>query len=103
MNADALALSGAEGGSSPGLWTMAWQRFSGDRVGLVCAVVVVIYLVTALASGMGLIAADWSRETGISYAAPGFIGRKDPGPPAGPKPSQSVQPALPSEAIGPLS
>lgn len=74
MSAQSAALSEDRGGSS-GLWSMAWQRFRSDFIGMGCAVVVFFFLLIALASGFGLIAADWSKETGISYAPPVFAGR----------------------------
>jgi peptide/nickel transport system permease protein len=60
--------------SSPGLWLMAWRRFRRDHVGMACAVIVLVYLVVALASGVGLIAGGWSKETAVSYAPPSFVG-----------------------------
>lgn len=72
MMPGAMTAGGSAAGRSPGLWSMAWQRFCGDRVGLASGVVVALYFVLALAAGLGWVAADWSRETGVSYAAPGF-------------------------------
>ena len=83
MSLDTLDLPSARPVSSPGHSTMAWQRFCTDRVGVVCAVVVVAYLIVALCAGVGFIAADWSRETGVSYAAPEFTARAGSAVPAG--------------------
>ena len=63
--------------SSPGLWTMAWRRLRGDSVGMVSLAVVCLYLAVVLAAAMGWVAADWSREAGVNYAPPGFVGADD--------------------------
>ena len=44
-----------------------------DRVGMVSLVVVVFFLAMMLASFAGLIAKDWSKERGVSYANPSFL------------------------------
>ena len=98
MTPPALASPIALADASPGLWTMAWQRFTRDRVGVVCAVVVIVYLVLALAAGLRLIAADWSKETGISYAPPGFVAQSPPANPAGPGAVDTTQ-AAPGEDL----
>lgn len=72
MSAGTAALGASEAGAAPGHWRMAGRRFCRDRVGVICAVVVGLYLLAALAAGAGLLGADWSREAGISYAPPGF-------------------------------
>lgn len=61
-------------GVSPGLWALAWRRMRRDRVGMVSLVVVCAYLVVVVAATVGLIAVDWSREAGVNYAPPGFVG-----------------------------
>ncbi len=58
---------------SPGLWTLAWRRLQNDRVGMVSLVVVVFFLAMMLASFAGLIARDWAKEAGVSYANPAFL------------------------------
>ena len=58
---------------SPGLWTLAWRRLRNDRVGMISLVVVVIFIGLMLASYAGLIARDWSKEAGVSYANPTFM------------------------------
>ncbi len=58
---------------SPGLWTLAWRRLRQDRVGMVCLVVVVVYLAMMVASFAGLVAGDWNKERGVSYANPSFL------------------------------
>lgn len=59
---------------SPSLWALAWRRLRADRVAMFALAIVLAFLVTLLLSRSGLIAADWERESGISYAPPGFIG-----------------------------
>ena len=83
-----------------GLWAMAWRRFCGDRVGLACAVVVLVYFGLALASGLGWIAADWSKETGISYALPRIAGTSITVPAAGLAGAAAVQRISPPEDLG---
>ena len=63
---------------SPGLWTLAWRRFGRDRVGVASFAVVLLFFALMLASGLGLVAADWSREAGVNYAPPTFIGPAAP-------------------------
>jgi peptide/nickel transport system permease protein len=58
---------------SPGLWILAWRRLKNDRVGMVSLAVVVIFLAMMLASFGGLIAKDWNKEKGVSYANPSFL------------------------------
>jgi oligopeptide transport system permease protein len=58
---------------SPGLWTLAWRRLRNDRVGMISLVVVVIFIGLMLASYFGLVAKDWSKEAGVSYANPTFM------------------------------
>jgi peptide/nickel transport system permease protein len=59
---------------SPGLWVLAWRRFCRDRVGLVSFAVVVFFFALMSASGLHLIANDWSKEIGVNYAPPTFVG-----------------------------
>ena len=58
---------------SPGLWTLAWRRLKQDTIGMVSLVVVAFFLVMMLASAMGYITSDWSKERGVSYANPSFM------------------------------
>jgi oligopeptide transport system permease protein len=58
---------------SPGLWTLAWRRLKQDRVGMVALAIVILFLAMMLASFTGLIARDWSKEAGVSYANPAFL------------------------------
>ncbi len=59
---------------SPGLWTLAWRRLRADRLAMFALAVVVAFLLLMLASSTGLVARDWSREVGVNYAPPGFVG-----------------------------
>ena len=74
MSAGAVALREAQTSASPGLWTLAWRRFLRDRLGVASGAVVVFFVALTLASATGLIAADWGREVGVSYAPPAFLG-----------------------------
>jgi len=58
---------------SPGLWALAWRRLRHDRVGMVSLAIVVFFLALMTASYFGLIASDWSKEKGVSYANPSFL------------------------------
>jgi peptide/nickel transport system permease protein len=58
---------------SPGLWTLAWRRLRQDRVGMVSLAIVAFFLAMMVASYAGLIASDWSKEKGVSYANPSFL------------------------------
>src|SRR5262245_33352321 len=59
---------------SPGLWTLAWRRLKSDRVGMVSLAIVALFIVLMILSGFNLIAKDWTREIGVNYAAPSFLG-----------------------------
>ena len=58
---------------SPGLWALAWKRLKTDNVGMVSLVIVALFIVMMIASGTGLIAGNWSQETGVNYAPPSFL------------------------------
>jgi len=74
MTPDAALSIGARRAESPGLWTLAWRRFCRDRVGLVSFLIVVFFFGLMAASGLHLIAADWSKEVGVNFAPPTFVG-----------------------------
>jgi peptide/nickel transport system permease protein len=63
---------------SPGLWMLAWKRLRADRVAMVSLAIVVAFLVMVLLSATGLIAKDWSKEVGVNYAPPSFLGPGEP-------------------------
>ena len=58
---------------SPGLWALAWRRMRQDAVGMVALAVVLFFLLLMAASYLGVIAKDWSKEKGVSYANPTFM------------------------------
>jgi len=69
---------------SPGLWALAWRRLKADGVGMFSLVIVAVFVAMMIASSLGFIAGDWSKEIGINYAPPTWF--KDdvaPAPPAG--------------------
>ncbi|PYO80896.1 MAG: peptide ABC transporter permease [Gemmatimonadetes bacterium] len=57
-------------------WTALWRRLQQDRVGAVSLGIVVAYLVMILFAGAGFLAGGWSREVGVPYANPAFIGER---------------------------
>ena len=59
---------------SPGLWALAWRRLRADGVAMVSLAIVAAFLLLMVLSGTGLIAKDWSREVGVNYAPPSFVG-----------------------------
>ena len=73
---------------SPGLWTLAWRRLRRDRLGVVSLAIVIAFIVMMILSGAGLIAGDWSREVGVNYAPPTFVGPDEA--PATPLPGAQV-------------
>jgi oligopeptide transport system permease protein len=58
---------------SPGLWALAWKRLVHDNVGMISLAVVAFFILMMSASYFGLVAKDWSREKGVSYANPSFM------------------------------
>jgi peptide/nickel transport system permease protein len=58
---------------SPGLWRLAWRRLKQDNVGMFSLAVVVFFLLLMVGAASGLIARDWSKEKGVSYANPSFL------------------------------
>jgi oligopeptide transport system permease protein len=59
--------------ASPGLWTLAWRRLKRDKIGMVSLVIVTFFLGLMIASYAGLVAKDWAKEVGVSYANPSFL------------------------------
>jgi peptide/nickel transport system permease protein len=66
--------------ASPGLWTLGWRRLRRDHVGMISLAIVVAFVVQMILSGTGLIARDWSKEVGVNYAPPTFVGPAAPAP-----------------------
>jgi peptide/nickel transport system permease protein len=58
--------------ASPGLWALAWRRLRRDRIAVASLCVVAAFLALMLGSMLGLVAADWEEEVGVSYARPTF-------------------------------
>jgi peptide/nickel transport system permease protein len=52
---------------------MAWERLWADRLARVCMAVLAGYFLLTLAAALGLVAKDWNREVGVSYANPAFL------------------------------
>ena len=92
---------------SPGLWALAWRRLKSDHVGVVSLAIVVVFILMMIASGTGLIARDWSKEVGVNYAPPSFIGADiEAGAPAAPAaPAAPTVPAseYKSDVVDPLA
>jgi len=72
---DAVLQSGEDFSQEVGVWGLVWQRFRRDRVGMVSLVVVLIFVIIALASATGVMASDWSEEVGTSNAPPEFLSK----------------------------
>jgi peptide/nickel transport system permease protein len=58
------------------LWLLGWRRLLRDRVGVASGAIVLAFILLAVGSAAGLVARDWSEETGVSYAPPGFLGSR---------------------------
>lgn len=52
------------------LWADAWDRLKRDRLAVACLSIVIFYAILALLSALGVLANDWGKEVGPSYAAP---------------------------------
>lgn len=72
--AEAMAIITHDSG---GPWRAALHRLGKDRIGVFCAGAVGVYLVVMLLTAMGLIAGDWSKEVGVSYANPAFLAGRE--------------------------
>lgn len=59
---------------SDGLWMLTWKRLKADRVAMCSMGIVLLFLVLIVLSVSGLVASDWSKEVGVHYAPPDFIG-----------------------------
>lgn len=83
---------------SPGLWALAWRRLRADRIAMGSLAVVLLFLLSVLLSGAGLIAGDWEDEVAVNYAPPAFVG-PDPSLAALARPA----PPAPPNAFDPLA
>ncbi len=59
---------------SEGVWHASWRRFKSDRVGLVCAVIVIAFLLLIIVAALGGVASNWQQEVGVANAPPTFLG-----------------------------
>ena len=59
---------------SEGVWHAAWRRFQSDRVGLVCAVIVIAFLLLIVVATLGGVAGNWQQEVGVANAPPTLLG-----------------------------
>jgi oligopeptide transport system permease protein len=63
---------------SEGVWHAAWRRFRMDRVGLVSAAIVILFLLLIAAAALGLVARGWEREVAVANAPPTILGPRPP-------------------------
>jgi len=77
---------------SPGLWALAWRRLRADGVAMFSLAIVAAFLLLMVLSGTGLIAKNWSKEVGVNYAPPSFVG------PDAETPGNAAAPAVTSTA-----
>jgi peptide/nickel transport system permease protein len=59
---------------SEGVWSAAWRRLRGDRVGMLCLAVVAAFFAMIVLSALGMLAGSWQREVGVANAPPTFVG-----------------------------
>ena len=59
---------------SEGVWAASWRRLKADKVGMVCMVIVALFLALVALAGAGLVAKDWQKEVGVPNAPPTFVG-----------------------------
>ncbi|UXH78217.1 ABC transporter permease [Roseateles amylovorans] len=62
------------GARSQSVWAASWRRLRSDKVGMGAMAVVILSLLLVVAAGLGLVAGDWQRETGVPNAPPTFMG-----------------------------
>lgn len=74
ISADAAADAAGRQERSAGVWASAWRRFTTDRVGLISAAVVLVFLVLIALTGSGVVARHWQAEVGVANAPPTFVG-----------------------------
>ncbi len=63
---------------SEGVWHSAWRRFKTDRIGVICALIVIAFLLLILAAWTGVVAKQWQQEVGVANAPPTFLGPRPP-------------------------
>lgn len=59
--------------ASQSFWQAAGKRLWRDNLAKVCMAILAVYFVLALASKFGLVAADWNKGVGVSFANPNFM------------------------------
>ena len=59
---------------SPGLWTLAWRRLRTDSIAMMSLLIVGLFILMMILSGLGLVARDWAKEVGTNYAPPTWFG-----------------------------
>jgi peptide/nickel transport system permease protein len=83
---------------SPGLWALAWRRLRADTVAMISLAIVAAFLLMMVLSGTGLIAKDWSKEVGVNYAPPSFVGAQTEAPVSSVTPGAAPVAAAQSDA-----
>jgi peptide/nickel transport system permease protein len=83
---------------SPGLWALAWRRLRADGVAMFSLAIVAAFLLMMVLSGTGLIAKNWSKEVGVNYAPPSFMGPDAETPGSGALPAASSATSAESDA-----
>ena len=90
---------------SPGLWALAWRRLKADRIAMISLAIVAFFVAMMLASSLGLVAGDWSKEVGTNYATPTWF--KDdvaqPPPPGTPEGKGAEDRKDESSVVDPLA
>jgi oligopeptide transport system permease protein len=69
-----IAAAHAAPARSLGVWRTAWRRYRGDRVGMVCLIIVGAFLLLIAAAALGLVAGGWQRELAVPNAPPTWLG-----------------------------
>jgi len=81
-----------------GLWALAWSRLRRDRLGMAAVLIVLLFVIVTMATGMGGLASDWSDEVGPGHAPP--LTSRQAVQPASAAPDA---PADPSNIVDPLA
>lgn len=100
---EAVAVPEKRGG---GFWSLAWQRFRDDRVGVSSLVIVAAFFIMVLLSALGVIAGNWNKEVGIHDAPPDLWGLLTPAVPeavgnAAQRAAQTMEKTQSMEALPP--
>ena len=57
------------------VWMQAWQRLRANRVGMVSLGITGAFLLLVALALTGIVASDWKKEVGVSFAPPHFVGK----------------------------